>query len=390
MKLRAIVIALAAAVVLSGCSSSTGPDEGTPSSQYPERTSPDNLIAKFTQAYVNMDLEACLDCLATDFTFRPGEDDIMNPDHPLPLFWDRAVEVAIDDSMFSSDSYVDSIRVDLTPESISFDPGSDPDDPADNLWTYREATDFRLFVHNPPDLVYHTIHDQIFTIRIDPDRTGAGGDTLWEIAAWEEDSPPGERGRREDGSWARYKYMFYEPAPTECPARTSPTNVLTKLRDAYVSRDALAYLDCLASDFTFHVSPMDIEDPDNPLPESWGKAAEVVMHQHMFSEGSGILNIALALTYLSDSYDAGADPEDPMDDRWTYTEGARLSVRVEDPPDLTYFTTADQLFVFQVDPDEVGPAGETLWEIVDWFDLAEAPGARVEPSSWGKIKTMYW
>jgi hypothetical protein len=178
--------------------------------------------------------------------------------------------------------------------------------------------------------------------------------------------------------------------------RTSPVNVIYNMTQAYVYKNPTEYLACLAEDFTFHVSQQDIDDPDNPLPPDWDKPTERTIHEHMFASNSGVVSIKLNLTYDSDIYDPGEDLTDPMDDRWSYVYGTDLRVSVDDPPDLTYFANADQRFVFQIDPDEVGPDGETLWEVVDWFDLQESPGGRATTADDGdqavsvsRLKSMY-
>jgi hypothetical protein len=161
------------------------------------------------------------------------------------------------------------------------------------------------------------------------------------------------------------------PPPTQLfyKVRTSPDNVVHNLNTAYKDKNAQEYLDCLAEDFEFHLNPDDYEDPDNNLPESWGKIVEQDIHEAMFADGSGVLNVSLTLTNISKQFNPGALPADPSDDTWTYREQTDLFVSVEDPPDLIYHANADQEFVFRIDPDETGPEGETLWEIIEWWDL---------------------
>jgi hypothetical protein len=169
------------------------------------------------------------------------------------------------------------------------------------------------------------------------------------------------------------------------PVRSSPDSVIAKLQMAYVAMDAEAYLDCLAEDFVFHLNPDDYGDPGNDLPEWWGKVVEQEIHEAMFAEGSGVLSISLTLTNVSKSFHPGELPDDPSDDIWTYREQVDLFVSVEDPPDVIYHSNADQEFTLGFDPYDTGPDGETLWEIVDWWDLEE----RGECTTWGSIKSMY-
>lgn len=168
------------------------------------------------------------------------------------------------------------------------------------------------------------------------------------------------------------------------PLRTTPENALQKLRLAYTSRCVPAYLDVLAQDMTFYLSEDDWQGGE--LPMTWNKAEETTIHENMFADGSNVERIRLTLTYILDFFDPGADPVDPADDRWEYREGVDLRVTVSG--DLTYLANSPSMFVFGRDTDQVGPAGEELWEIVDWFDLGDE-GQRVEAATWGCIKALY-
>ncbi|MFH1502258.1 MAG: hypothetical protein ABIG03_04350 [Candidatus Eisenbacteria bacterium] len=175
--------------------------------------------------------------------------------------------------------------------------------------------------------------------------------------------------------------------------RTSPDNVVYNLYTAYKDMNAQKYLECLAEEFEFHLNPDDYEDPENELPEYWGKQDERDIHEAMFAEDSNVERITLTLTNSTKVFSQGENPSDPMDDTWTYRELTDLRVTV--PNDLTYLANADQEFVFRIDPNETGPEGETLWEIIFWYDLQESPyrkpivedtGDRV---SFGHLKAMY-
>jgi len=171
------------------------------------------------------------------------------------------------------------------------------------------------------------------------------------------------------------------------PLRTSPENVLLKLEQAYEAKDASAYLDCLAEDFLFYLHPDVWQDPGNDLPQYWGKAEEQTIHENMFGEGSSLLNVTVDLTFMASSFDPGADPVDPSDDRWQY----------DDNYDVWFYMTGDLVircrggatFIFQVDPTEQGPEGETLWEIVDWWDLDEFDDTPTQTTSWGRLKALF-
>jgi hypothetical protein len=186
----------------------------------------------------------------------------------------------------------------------------------------------------------------------------------------------------------RAKVMFGGVDPESLyPTRSSPENVITKLRLAYERMDAEAYLDCLAEDFTFYLNPEDVAN-DPSLPEYWDKAEETTIHNNMFGEETNVAGVMLVFTHDEESHDPG-DPGDPTDDLWTYRED--YDIRVQLPPDLTLHAISPSDFVLQVDPDEVAHGGEILWEIVDWYDLPYewSTGREREDASWGMIKCLW-
>lgn len=170
--------------------------------------------------------------------------------------------------------------------------------------------------------------------------------------------------------------------------RTSPENVLYNLNTAYVYKNRGEYLDCLAEEFLFHPNPDDVTNAEDPLPESWGKQEESDIHRDMFAQ---VDRITLTMTFQDSLRDMGANPSDPADDKLNYWEGIDLKVT----PDLTtFYANAPQQFIFRIDPLEVGPEGETLWEVIDWWDL-KVDGGRlrdlptVEYVTFGRLKALY-
>ena len=182
------------------------------------------------------------------------------------------------------------------------------------------------------------------------------------------------------------------PGDVEIPdlERTSPERVLAMLTRSYEEMDADGYLDCLAEEFVFYTAEADQNDPSSPLPEDWDKATERIIHENMFGEETDVDRITLTLTNQSIDYNPGADPLDPADDTYSYVEAVDLRVYIPIPgDDLILLATADNMFVFGVDPDEVGPEGETLWEVKEWHDIQYASTRWDEASSWGRVKAMY-
>lgn len=185
------------------------------------------------------------------------------------------------------------------------------------------------------------------------------------------------------------------PVKVQYMPRTSPANVIYNLNTAYKYMNADEYLACLAEDFEFTLNPDDSGNPDNDLPVSWGKQEERDIHKAMFADTTNVAHIELTLTNISIDFDQGADPYSQEDDRYTYREGTDLRVNIGE---WTFLANANQDFVFQIDPDETGDGGETLWEIVDWFDLVTTPGGKgladvstegAEPISFGRLKAMF-
>lgn len=179
------------------------------------------------------------------------------------------------------------------------------------------------------------------------------------------------------------------------PARTSHGNVVAKLEQAYAAMDTTAFADCLATTFEFWLNPGDLNDPGNPLPAYWGRSAELSIARNMFGPGTDVLDIQLTLTQIGEAVQIPpADPGDPS--TWEHVCGIDLFVYL--PGDLILWANGAARFGVSVDPDETGPAGETLWEISKWEDIdlggrdavARYPqDDRFECATWGGIKALY-
>jgi len=200
--MRASVLFVTAGLVAVGCSSTTGPDPADVPG-YPERTSPENVIAKFEAAYEAMDAEEYLDCLSEDFVFfvNPGDTQGWQP---LPESWDRAVEDTVAWRMFRESSGIDSIRVWMTPEGDPEEvPGQGPGDPSSWRYTY----DATVSVHLPQDIWFYADCRAVLIVRPDADDLVRDGRQLWEIAE-HHDFDESLRGSREMPSWSRIKAYF--------------------------------------------------------------------------------------------------------------------------------------------------------------------------------------
>lgn len=177
------------------------------------------------------------------------------------------------------------------------------------------------------------------------------------------------------------------------PVRTSPDRALEQLALAYDSMNAAVYLDVLAGAMEFHLCQDDWQG--GVLPESWGKSEETTIHENMFSPDGDVEWIQLTLETVSSAFDPGANPADPADDRWEYTEDFELWLTVGG--DLAYLARGTCEFHFQRDADDLGPSGEELWEIIDWYELdsyrvvERSVGGHVrgEQASWGSVKALF-
>lgn len=181
------------------------------------------------------------------------------------------------------------------------------------------------------------------------------------------------------------------------PERTSPENVLEKLEWAYEHRDLDAYTDCLADSlFTFWLNPDDLWG-DPSLPTCWGRETERTLHENMFAAESNVDSLSLTLVQYGDATEIPAPaPGDPS--MWQYDENVVLWVYLNYPSGMRLLADCGATYIFRVDTDETGDEGETLWEIVEWYDLDGWHGrshteARREETSeectWGSIKAMY-
>jgi hypothetical protein len=379
--LRRLVLLALVAPLLS-CSSTSGPDEF----EYTERTTPENTLARLVEAYEKMDADVYLDGLADEFIFFLSEE-ACGADPTLPEYWGRQEEQVIHENMFGHESPVESVSLVLTQVGDPIEiPGPVPEDPS--AWQYSMNVD--LTVETGDRIMFHAGVGAIFLIQID-DEASAGGRELWEVVEWQE-VHEFSRNPRAETSWGGLKHIFLHGynVPPEYPDRTTPGGVIEKLRLAYVSMDAAAYLDCLAGDFVFHTAEEDQNDPQNPLPETWGWSDEYTIHGNMFGPGTDVDRIILALTNEDVTHDPGTDPEDPSDDTYEYLVSSDLRVYIPiTGDDLILLATSDQRFLLRVDPDEQGAGGATLWEIVEWRDDVYYGSKRSEEQTWGAIKGLF-
>jgi hypothetical protein len=179
------------------------------------------------------------------------------------------------------------------------------------------------------------------------------------------------------------------PPPIVWEIRDTPQHTLDNLVNAYKSKNAEHYLDCLAEDFIFFMNEADALT--NP-PGYWGKAEERAIHEDMLGD-NGADEIKLTFTRVGDPMEMQQPGNPPPPPHWGYTETPDLKVTVGD---VTYWATASSLFELRIDQDQVGPEGETLWEICAWTDLEPGPRGDVAATdesvdviSFGRAKAMF-
>lgn len=220
---RLLLAALSTALVAAGCSNTSVRPEQVEEDVYPARSCPDSVLAKLNRAYVGMDADAYLDCLADSFSFWLLGQDWSNPDDDLPKFWGKPVEEQIHHRMFGDTTVVDAVHLDMYTETSEFVAGPDTSDPYDDRWVYEQDVELRIFVG---EWTFLATADQLFTFAREPGRA----DTLWWITEWHEVEPwvvsvgggvhtaqdgaaPGDvpfpRGDRvEDSSWGSIKALW--------------------------------------------------------------------------------------------------------------------------------------------------------------------------------------
>ncbi len=370
-QLAMVAAAIISAAVLSGCSNSAGPGEDVAD---PDRSTKQGVIDVIENAYNAKDAEQYLKCLADEMEFW------LDPDgHPGgPDCWGRSEEQTIHEAAFGTRTSVESVTLTLVQESPPVEiPGPNPEDPVQ--WEYLQ--DYSLSV-----VIDGAVHEAEglarFRLATHPADTTAQGDQLWSVSKWEDIG--GATARSDAATWTDIKILFAE-CTGNYPLRTSRANTVEKLRQAYAEMDTTAFADCLADEFEFWLNPEDLNNPGNPLPSYWGFTEETAIAETMFGPGTDIISVQLTLTQIGDPVQIA--PPNPGDEpHWQHVYSVDLYVHL--PNELTLWAHDASRFTLAVDPDEVGPSGETLWEIVKWEDI-DAPTGRVENTSWGGIKALY-
>jgi hypothetical protein len=175
------------------------------------------------------------------------------------------------------------------------------------------------------------------------------------------------------------------PVDDPGPLRSSPDSLIAQLQWAYNNMDLDTYLDCFADSMAFYMTP---EDAEHFPPGHWGRAVEDTIHRRMFAETRDhTYDVELQLT--TTAIDTVSVPGGRgRGVGWAYTEAVDLRLHVGE---IIYWATGPSLFVVRQDPDDVGPDGETLYEIWEWHETSpgEQGGVRVQMRTWAAIKALF-
>ncbi len=160
------------------------------------------------------------------------------------------------------------------------------------------------------------------------------------------------------------------PPDSEYLALTSISNVISNLKKSYERMNYPEYSKLLADDFEYVFAPEDVGGPNN-IPESWGKADELLSAEHMFSsqpnkDGYRADDIKLTFT-------AGSEETTPLDPTWKLVKLTQIHLMVNtnhpEKGQLLYEATNDQAWLYFLQTTEVDPtSGKKLWKIVRWED----------------------
>jgi hypothetical protein len=167
--------------------------------------------------------------------------------------------------------------------------------------------------------------------------------------------------------------------------RTSASNVLHNLRQAYLDRNVAQYDSLLADDFTFVLSVEDQQKPD--MPDNWTRDIEVAIHRHMFDP-------AMAQTLI-----LAFDPADPVWDSADNMYAALISnvslylygSTPAHPTDVKEYrvTGGRGKFWFRKNGWLAPGTADSVWTVVKWQDNPIGSRGTVESQTWGSIKALY-
>jgi len=192
---------------------------------------------------------------------------------------------------------------------------------------------------------------------------------------------------------------FYKDLSADGPR----DNGLYNLQLAYNDRNITRYDELLDADFVFFFSEYDVL---NGTVAYWSRASEINANKNLFDPNYSnpvqepVQDIDLSLVYpAGDDQWTQITPEDQVKypgETW-YTKSVIYELTIQLPGDFQYVARNREAdFVVRVATKDT----KQYWRIVVWEDdtgagfsgLARggAGAPAVEPSTWGRIKTLYW
>jgi len=169
----------------------------------------------------------------------------------------------------------------------------------------------------------------------------------------------------------------------------SPAAVLEKLEEAYVQRNVALYDSIIGdgfSGFLFWFCACDVQM--GTVPESWARSDELASATALFTS-ERVTSIDLRLSYGSSYPDTsvGHDGRRIIDVTDVY-----LTVVDQPPADVeaTTYLVQGQRGRFAFDVHWVDAQGDSIWRVVEWWDLGSGAGkAGGKEKTWGNIKNLY-
>lgn len=177
-----------------------------------------------------------------------------------------------------------------------------------------------------------------------------------------------------------------DPKPPEPPVsqympRTTISGVLNNLQVAYENRDLQRYKELFDLDeFMFVFDPIDVNDPDTDIPESWFWPEEETATRNMF-EDDLVERIELSFVQGTPANPSESDEEDrpfPEGTKKVIVTEVNLLVDVrQDPENVRYEVRGDNAWFFLVQDTTEVQDGLPVWKIFEWRD--KTIGSRPAP-----------
>ena len=179
-------------------------------------------------------------------------------------------------------------------------------------------------------------------------------------------------------------------------------HVLNNLELAYNQRNITQYDRLLDTNFTFFLSPGDV---NGGLPAQWGRAEELQYASDLLDRNYPGPSLRCTGVLVNILWEEGLTwseltPTSAPDETW-YTTTVYYGFKFEFEPNYTYIDSPGAKVRFTV--RNAGTAEAPHWQLVEWYDLSEggclgALGARsstqngreaCETASWGGVKALY-